>query len=148
MFGLSAAQFRGARTNLEKGLFAGALESPCEPVPKTVDPLVSIAGHVQPFGFTAGQIANIFLSGFSLTTGRVLSADNIALLKTSAIGIKMVVAHRLPVKPGRHRRMPHQRGENNGGHKNYYQNNERDEAAATSACYMTIFVFPHRCLSK
>ena len=39
--------------------------------------------------------------------------------------------------------MPHQRGENNRGHKNYEQNNERYQAAATSACYVTIFVFPH-----
>jgi len=119
LFARSAAQFPGARTNLEKGLFAGALEAACEAVPKTIDPLVSVAGHVQPFGFTAGQIAKILPSWFSLTPGRVLCADNIALLKTSPVSIKMVVTHGLPVKTGRHRRMPHQRGENNGGDKNY-----------------------------
>lgn len=55
----------------------------------------------------------------------------------------MMMTHRCPARAGRDGRLPHQRSENNCDHKNYEQNNERYQAAATSACYVAIFAFPH-----
>jgi hypothetical protein len=48
----STAEVRRRRSNVEKGLFAETFKPACEPVAKTFHPLVPVAGHMQPFGFT------------------------------------------------------------------------------------------------
>jgi hypothetical protein len=37
---------------VEKGFFVETFEPACEPVAETLHPLVPVAGHIQPFGFT------------------------------------------------------------------------------------------------